>query len=370
VPALLQNPAYKPTDSVVLFSRLLQQPMTISRSDERYLRQSQFNAIGTQGQQRIEASSVALLGCGALGSVAGELLARAGVGKLRLIDRDLVEWSNLQRQSLYTEADAINAAAKAEAAATHLRAINSSITIDEHVVDITPANIAMHLAGVDLVIDATDNFSARLLLNDWSLQTQTPWVHGGCIGAGGQVRLFTGGSPCFRCLLPHPPAPGETATCDTAGVIGPATHLIASLQACEAIKWISGNRSDVRTDVLSVDLWGNQMRNIRFTGNEDCIACVQHRYDFLNATAAEGEAAETLCGRDAVQIAGSGSRVDLQRVARAWGSVGKVTEARFFVRLALPEEQTLTLFRDGRAVISGVRDIAHARSLFDRYVGS
>ena len=343
--------------------------MTLSRADDRYLRQSQFDPIGSDGQAQIETARVAILGCGALGSVAAELLARAGVGTLRLIDRDLVEWSNLQRQSLYTEADAKAGAAKVEAAASHLREINSSIIIEEHVVDITPANIARHLANVDLVIDATDNFAARLLLNDWSLSTNTPWVDGGCVGANGQVRLFLGSTPCFRCLLPQPPAPGETATCDTAGVIGPATHLIASLQACEALKWLSGNRDDIRDDILSIDLWQNQIRSIRLSGNAACPACVDQRYDFLNA-AESATVAETLCGRDAVQLTGSGQEVDLQKIASSWESIGPVKQSRFFVRLSLPDERTLTLFRDGRAVISGVRDIPHARSLFDRYVGS
>ncbi len=342
--------------------------MTVSRSHERYLRQVQFDPIGESGQRLIEAARVAVLGCGALGTVAADQLARAGVGYLRLIDRDLVEWSNLQRQSLFTEADAEAGAAKVEAATRHLRAINSSINIQEHVVDITPGNISRHLENVDIVIDATDNFAARLLLNDWSLKTKTPWVHGGCIGATGQVRMFTGTAPCLRCLLPHPPAPGETATCDTAGVIAPATHLIASLQSCEAIKWISGNRSTVRSEILSVDLWNNQFRSIGLSGDPQCPACVHHRYDFLGAGTAT--AAESLCGRDAVQIAGSGQSIDLQRMSRAWQSIGTVKTSRFFVRLSLQDEQTVTLFRDGRAVISGVRDIPHARSLFDRYVGS
>lgn len=342
--------------------------MSISSSHERYLRQVQFDPIGESGQRAIQAARVALLGCGALGTVAADQLARAGVGTLRLIDRDLVEWSNLQRQSLFTEADAEAGAAKVEAAASHLRTINSSIQIEEHVVDITAANIARHLENIDIVIDATDNFAARLLLNDWSLQTNTPWVHGGCIGATGQVRLFTGAAPCLRCLLPRPPAPGETATCDTAGVIAPATHLIASLQTCEAIKWISGNRPRIREEILSIDLWHNQFRAIEFPPDPACAACAHHRYDFLDAAA--GTAAESLCGRDAVQIAGSGHSVDLQRMSHAWQPIGTVKTSRFFVRLSLPDEQTVTLFRDGRAVISGVRDIPHARSLFDRYVGS
>ncbi len=343
--------------------------MTVSNADDRYLRQSQFGPIGEWGQRQIEAARVAVLGCGALGTVAADQLARAGVGTLRLIDRDLVEWSNLQRQCLYTEADAEAGAAKVEAAATHLRKINSSIHIEESVVDITAANIFRQLENIDIVMDATDNFAARLLLNDWSLKTKTPWVHGGCVAANGQVRLFTGKAPCLRCLLPHPPAPGETATCDTVGVIAPATHLIASLQVGEALKWVSGNRSAVRSTILSVDLWHNQFRSIELTGDPNCPACVHHRYDFVDATAMNG-AAEALCGRDAVQIAGSGQSIDLQRVSRAWQSIGLVKTSRFFVRLSLPEDQTVTLFRDGRAVISGARDIPHARSLFDRYVGS
>lgn len=343
--------------------------MSVSRSHERYLRQAQFDPIGDHGQRRIEAARVAVLGCGALGTVAADQLARAGVGTLRLIDRDLVEWSNLQRQSLYTEADAEAGAVKVEAAASHLRRINSSINIEERVVDITAGNISRQLDNVDIVIDATDNFAARLLLNDWSLRAQTPWVHGGCVGATGQVRLFTGASPCLRCLLPHPPAPGETATCDTAGVIAPATHLIASLQTCEAIKWITGNRANVRSDVLSVDLWHNHFRSIALTGDVDCPACVHGQYDFLDAGTTTA-AAEALCGRDSVQIAGLGQQVDLSRMAQNWQSIGEVKLSRFFVRLSLTEDQTVTLFRDGRAVISGVRDIPHARSLFDRYVGS
>lgn len=349
--------------------------MSISHPEDRYIRQSQFAAIGASGQQRIEESDIAILGCGALGSVAAELLARAGVGRLRLIDRDLVEWSNLQRQSLYDESDAINASAKAESAANHLRRINSSIQINEHVVDITFANIDEHLRGCDLVMDASDNFGLRLLLNDWSLANEIPWVHGGCVGASGQVHLFRGRSPCFRCLLPEVPGPGETETCDTAGVIGPATHLIASLQTVEALKWISGNQDAVNTKVQSIDLWTNQLRSIAMPActRTDCVACGRGRYDFLNATDVSTEQTQTLCGRDAVQISGRADNdcaIDLNRMASAWQKVGKVQASKFFVRLVLSDDQSITLFRDGRAVISGVRDIPHARSLYDRYVGS
>lgn len=341
-------------------------------SSQRFIRQSQFAAIGVDGQRRIESSAVAVLGCGALGSVAAELLVRAGVGRLTLIDRDWVEWSNLQRQALYDEHDAEKGASKSEAAARHLRRIHSSVTITEIVRDVTPANIDACLGDVDLVIDASDNFALRLLLNDWSLQTHTAWVHGGAVGASGQVRLFTGnGGPCFRCLVPEIPDPAHVQTCDTAGVIGPATHLIASLQSAEAIKWLSGNRDAVSADVISVDLWGNQTRRVSISPSlvQTCPACTGGRRDFLSAAEPTSQPAISLCGRDAVQIAGGNRRIDLGKVAERWRSFSQPQATRFFVRLAINESQSLTLFGDGRAVISGVRDVAHARSLYDRYVG-
>ncbi|MFG0264422.1 MAG: ThiF family adenylyltransferase [Rhodopirellula sp. JB055] len=346
--------------------------MAISDPNDRYVRQAQFAAIGESGQAKIQSARVAVLGCGALGSVASELLVRAGVGQVRLIDRDLIEWSNLQRQSLYVESDAEQALAKTEAAASHLRQINSSVVIEEVVADIHPGNIAEHLRDVDLVIDAADNFTLRLLLNDWSLSTNTPWVHGGCVGASGQVRFFRGASPCFRCLVPEVPDPGEVDTCDTAGVIGPATHLIASLQSSEALKFLSGNEPALNQRVLSIDLWRNQIREVAIDENlsNQCPACSGGQRQFLDAAEAGASQAETLCGRNAVQIPGGSRRIDLTKIAERWNSVAPVQATRFFTRLQLPEDQTLTLFRDGRAVISGVRDIPHARSIYDRYVGS
>ena len=346
--------------------------MSVSNRADRYLRQSQFDPIGTDGQRQIQQSRVAVLGCGALGSVAAELLARAGVGRLRLIDRDLVEWSNLQRQSLYTEADAAVGRAKAEAAAARLRDINSTIDIDEIVADVTSANIVDCLGEVDLIVDGSDNFPLRLLLNDYSLRHGVPWVHGGCVGAGGQVRLFHGRSPCFRCLVPTPPDPSTVATCDTAGVLGAATHLIASIQVAEALKYLSGNADAVRGEVWSVDLWANQFRSIRLDESlaPECPACVGLRFEFLDAVAPDATAATGLCGRDAIQIAGGDFRVDFDRIAVAWERIGLVQRTRFFVRLSIDEKHSLTLFRDGRALITGVRDAAHARTLYDRYVGS
>jgi len=341
----------------------------------RYARQIQFAPIGQEGHDQIAKSRVAVLGCGALGTVAAEILARAGVGSLRLIDRDVVQWTNLQRQSLYDERDAIEERTKSGAACERLALINSSIKIEPIVADVTSSNIHSVIGNVDLVIDAADNFAVRFLLNDWALATKTAWVHGGCIGANGQMRLFTGqGSPCFRCLVPEPPPAATVDTCDTAGVIGSATHLIASLQATEAIKWLSGNRDAVRSALLSVDLWDNRIRELELSDaiSKNCPACSAGRLEFLDGSRGiESETAAALCGRNAVQISPTtDGPVDLVMIAGRWKGIGRIQETPFFVRLFPDSDHSVTLFRDGRVVISGTDDIQVARSLCDRYVGS
>ena len=338
----------------------------------RYQRQAQYAPIGDQGQEQIANSHVAILGCGALGSVAAEILARAGVGQLTIIDRDVVEWSNLQRQSLFDESDAKDAVTKSQAAAHRLSAINSTIRIEPVVADVTADNIRAVLQNVDLVIDAVDNFTVRFLLNDWSLSTATPWVHGGCVGASGQVRLFDGcGKPCFRCIVPQPPDAASVDTCDTVGVIGSATHLIASLQATEAIKWLSGNQDAVRDNLLAVDLWNNRIREIDLDSltKGPCIACHDRNLQFLDGDL--GRSADgALCGRDAVQISRLASEpIDLDAVSRRWEELGRVQSTPFFVRLFTDNDRTLTLFRDGRVIVNGTNDISEARVLYDRFVG-
>ena len=337
----------------------------------RYARQIQFSPIGVAGQARIQAARVAVLGVGALGSVAAELLGRAGVAHLTLIDRDLVEWTNLQRQALYDENDARAAAAKVEAAAGHLRRIRSDLDIRQVVVDVTAANLAESIGEVDLVIDAADNFTLRLLLNDWSLENQKPWVHGGCVGATGQVRLFDGKTPCLRCLVPNIPDPSTVATCDTAGVLGAATHVIASLQVAEAIKWLSDNRQRVSKNVRSVDLWRGRITDVRLdeATSPQCPACKLGRREFLDGTASP-VAAEKMCGRCAVQVHSVHRGIDLGKIADRWEPLGHVERSSFFTRLTTEDDVSLTLFRDGRAVIVGVDDVAVGRTLYDRYVGS
>jgi adenylyltransferase/sulfurtransferase len=342
------------------------------RSENRYARQIQFAPIGVEGHDRIAQSRVAVLGCGALGSVAAELLGRAGVGQLRLLDRDVVEWTNLQRQSLFDETDASQARAKSQAAAERLSQINSKIEITPIVADVTANNIRQLLDGVDLVVDAADNFALRFLLNDWSLATTTAWVHGGCVGANGQVRLFSGqGEPCFRCLVPQPPPASAVQTCDTAGVIGPATHLIASLQATEALKWLSGNESEVRQTVLSLDLWSNRIRELKLgpSASENCVACKQRAFEYLDGD--RGQSSDgVLCGRDAVQISAlTHGNIDLPSFVKRWEGIGQVQLTPFFARLFPDDERSLTLFRDGRVIVNGTSDISEARTMYDRYIG-
>lgn len=343
-------------------------------SKDRYARQRQFAPIGSQGQRNIEQADVAVLGCGALGTVAAELLCRAGVGRIRIIDRDVVEWTNLQRQSLFDCEDARRGVSKAEAACRRLGQINDSVQLDPEVIDLNAGNIQRVLNATEMVIDATDNFPIRFLLNDWALSTGTAWVHGGCVGATGQVRLFDGaGRPCFRCLVPDLPPPGIVDTCDTAGVIGSATHAIASLQVTEAIKWISGNRQSVSNDVLSIDFWNNKIRQIELNPSisPNCVACAQRDFEFLRCDTLTSSDA-VLCGRDAVQInpTKQPATIDLDQMAARWQSVGTVQSTRFFIRLHFDDSTHLTLFRDGRAVVQGTDDVARARSLVDRFVGS
>lgn len=345
-------------------------------ASKRYDRQTQFAPIGATGQQRLLSSDVAVLGCGALGTVAAEILARSGVGRIRLIDRDVVEWSNLQRQALFDEDDAREGHAKADAASRRLSQINRTIELVPEVADVTADNIDRLLDECDLVIDASDNFAIRLLINDWSLKTNTAWVHGGCVGASGQVRLFTGkGQPCFRCFVPDPPPPSAIETCDTAGVLASATHVIASMQAGEAIKWLSGNQDAVETNLVSHNFWTNRIRRIEADQAQmkKCRACLRREYDFLEGDRrADVDQTQTLCGREAVQITqNSGNEwVDLKRFAERWNHLGRVQTTRFFTRLFPDERHSVTIFRDGRVVVTGTDQISEARILYDRYVGS
>jgi len=319
------------------------------------------------------ASTALVVGCGALGSVISDTLARAGVGRLRLVDRDFVELNNLQRQSLYDEADAAAALPKAIAAAAHLRQANSTITIEPFVRDVDAASIGELCDGVDVILDGTDNFETRFLLNDVAIARGIPWIYGGCLGAAGQtMTIVPGRSPCLRCLMGDgPPPPGVVATCDTAGILAPVVNVIASIQSCEAIKILTGHLEAVSDCLTAIDLWDGTLRQLRFDGLSApaaCPTCQERRFDWLEGRA--GLQATILCGRQSVQIKPSVPQsVDLAALAQRFRSLGEVQANEYLARVAYGPH-SVTVFADGRAIIGGTNDLAQARSIHARTVGA
>ena len=290
----------------------------------RYSRQELFAPIGPEGQARLRRARVAVVGCGALGSALAEMMARAGVGALTVIDRDYVEESNLQRQSLFDEDDAARGLPKAVAAAARLREINSEVAVRGVVADLAADNAAELLEGADLVLDGTDNFETRFLLNDVCLREGIPWVYGACVGAYGLALLVRPRiSPCLRCVLEEMPGPGGP-TCDTVGVVAPVVHVVSGLQAAEALKLLAGRTEDLLPGVVSVDLWKGRFEVMDLAGRAPwCPACTEGRYDFLAAGTGTGSA--VLCGRDAVQVRPPrGTRVDLPALAGRLSASGDV----------------------------------------------
>jgi len=343
-----------------------------NKAIDRFRRQTQFAALGTAGQNRLARSAVAICGCGALGSVSAERLVRAGIGRLRLIDRDWVEWDNLPRQTLFTESDAQQQLPKAVAAAEKLRAIHSHATIDVAVEDITFRNIHSLLGDIDLILDGTDNFETRYLINDYALAYRKPWIHAGCIGAQGQVLpMLPGSTACFRCLLPEPPAADSVGTCDTVGVLGPAVSMIASCQALEAIKLLSGNTNETLGTLQVFDLWRGTHRSISLANlyeNDECLACKKGDLEFLRGQRAA--TATVLCGKNAVQVqAAAGERINLVEMRDRLACYGDVQVNPFLLRVQV-EGFHITLFADGRAIISGTDDPATARSLYSKLIGN
>ena len=337
----------------------------------RYLKQMRFDPIGPAGQRRLDAARVLVVGVGALGSVITEQLVRAGVGTVRLVDRDLVERSNLQRQVLYAEADISRP--KAAVAGERLRAINSDITIDPHIADFTPANARQLADGCDLLIDGTDNLETRYLLNDLAVQTGRPWVYGGCVGSFGQSALIVPGrTPCLRCLFPDPPPADALPTCDTAGVLGPAVHLVASLESTAALKWIVAGHPDGAVAFLTVaDPWNGTFRRVTLADPQpDCPTCGRHEFDWLDGR--RGSVAVVLCGRNTVQIAAPAGGFDLPAVAARLAADGTVQTLPFLTRWQPRDRDgwTVTLFADGRTLVEGTEDIAAARSLHAKYIGA
>jgi len=336
----------------------------------RYARQALFSGIGERGQAALAEARVAIVGLGALGAASADILARAGVGALRLIDRDVLELTNLQRQVLYDERDLEAGLPKAQAALRRLGDVNSEISLEAHAVDLVPANARGLLGDVDLVIDGTDNFETRLLINDVCLAQGLPWVYCGVIGASvHSFNIRPGQPPCFRCYLGEVPPPGSVETCDTAGVLGPTVLVGVGLATMEALKMLAGQAESCARGLRVLDLWSGSFRSFELASDPGCRACQGH-YDFLAGAAAP---AARLCGRNAVQLAPrDGQRVDLRSLAKRLSPLGTVTANPFLLRFEPSEwpEGELTVFPDGRIIIKGTEDFARARVLGARYLGA
>lgn len=341
-------------------------------SHPRYIRQARFAGIGDEGQIRLGRGRVLVAGCGALGSVIANTLARSGVGFLRIVDRDYLELNNLQRQVLYDEEDVRSGLPKAIAAAEKLRQINSEVEIEPIVSDINFSNIESFCDGMDVIVDGTDNFEIRFLLNDASIALDIPWIYGGCIGADGQsMTIIPGESPCLACLMSEgPPAPGTTATCDSAGILAPIINIIASIESTEAIKILSGNRDQVSRSLSVFDIWNNRSHQLSLaslkSSRADCKVCGQKDFEWLSGR--RGSQSAVLCGRNSVQLTFPGESLDFDKLEKELTVVGDVSRNPFLMRATIGEYQ-LTLFPDARAIITGTEDIATAKTVYAKYVG-
>ncbi len=344
----------------------------VPESLERYSRQMRFPPLGEAGQRKLVQSKVALCGCGALGTVLANHLARAGVGRLRIIDRDFIETHNLQRQILFDEDDVAQNLPKAEAAARKLRAINSEIEIEAVVTDIDHTNILELVGDADLILDGTDNFETRYLINDAAVKLGKPWIYGGVIGSEGQtMTIIPGKTPCLRCLIETAPPPGMTPTCETAGVLGPAVAVIASFEAVEAMKVLSGAWDALNANLIMVDVWDWSFRQLKIAGllgKVDCPCCKQRVFEWLEG--GQGSHTTTLCGRNAVQVAVRREQaLDFAELAGRIEGFAAVRHNAFMLRFAV-EGHEFTVFPDGRAIIKGTNDIVKARTLYSQFIGS
>jgi len=357
---------------------------------ERYSRQTRFTPVGAEGQARLAAGRVAVMGAGALGGVVAMALVRAGVGYLRLIDRDVPEISNLPRQVLFDEADVAAGLPKAVAAARHLERINSAAVIEPVVADLTAATAERLLGGVDVVVDGSDNFEARFLINEFCCRRGVPWVYGGAIGAEGRVlTVVPGRTACLRCLVPEPPAAGSLPTCDTAGILGPAALVVGAVEAAETIKLlcadtgltaagdhaghdVTGTSRRLGDRLLVCDLWAGSWRSVDLAplSVRGCPTCRGGDYPWLEGRL--GGPATALCGRDAVQVSpAAGATVDLAAVAGRLATVGRVTmNSPWIVRAEVETGIELSVFADGRAIVTGTREEARARAIVSRYLGA
>ncbi|MGH9689550.1 MAG: ThiF family adenylyltransferase [Candidatus Acidiferrales bacterium] len=338
---------------------------------EKYSRQILFSGIGEAGQEKLLQSSAALVGCGALGTVTANLLVRSGVGRLRIIDRDFVEVSNLQRQTLFEEADAREALPKAAAAERRLRAINSDVRVEGVVADVTPKNAIDLLSGFTVILDGTDNFETRLLLNDAAVSLHVPWIYAAAVGSYGvTMTVRPTETACLACLLEGEEKSafmGAEATCDTAGIVNAAAGVVASIEAAEALKLLAGTPEALHRRLISCDVWSGKFQSVRVARNPDCRACARREFVFLGG---EAQPHITLCGRDSVQIHERSRRLDLGELGRRLASATHEVRSNDFLLRFRISPYEITVFADGRAIVKGTTDPAIARSLYARYIGA
>jgi molybdopterin-synthase adenylyltransferase len=339
----------------------------------RYSRQILFAPVGEEGQRRLMKARVTLIGCGALGSAQANTLVRAGVGFLRIVDRDFIELNNLQRQTLFTEQDVAEGLPKAVAAKLHLEAINSQVTIEAVVADVNHRNIEQATEGTNLLLDGTDNFETRYLINDLAVKTGRPWVYGACVGATGlMMPVLPHETPCLRCVFEEPPTPDMNPTCDTVGVLGAVVNLVAAMQAMEAMKILMGRREAVNRHLVSIDAWSGRVTNVDVRKAWErgiCPCCRGRQFDFLEGRF--GSTTTTLCGRNAVQVRSVGNmNVDFDALCRKLAAVsdGRPTFNEFLLK-ARVDRFEITVFADGRAIVQGTDNPEEARTVYAKYIG-
>jgi adenylyltransferase/sulfurtransferase len=342
-----------------------------SRSQiDRYSRQILFAPIGAEGQRRLSDSRIGIIGCGALGSAQAESLARAGVGSLRIVDRDFVEFSNLQRQTMFTEDDAANRLPKVIAAANHLRQVNSETTVEPEIVDVNHSNIERLIESCDLVIDGTDNFATRYLINDACVKHDLNWIYGAAVGSYGvTMTIRPNVTPCLRCVFPEPPPAASAPTCDTAGVIMPIINIVAAVQVSEALKLLTACEEDLHQSLMQFDVWRNEWRRIS-VGRPDaeCPTCGRREFTTLQDEASDFAA--VLCGRHAVQVSpAQPARLNLATLGERLAAAGEVKSNDYLLRFRTGEFE-ITVFQDARSIIRGTDDVATARSLYAKFIGN
>ena len=338
--------------------------------DDRYSRQILFSGIGEEGQRRLLAARILIVGCGALGSAHAEALARAGVGHLRIVDRDFVEPSNLQRQTMFTESDAEKRLPKAIAAANHLREINSEIEVEPHIIDVNYSTVERLVEMCDVVVDGTDNFSTRYLINDACVKHKTDWIYGAAVGSYGvTMTIRPHKTACLRCVFEEAPPAASAPTCDTAGVIMPIISIVSAVQVTETLKLITGRTNELHGSLMQFDVWQNEWRKIALSApHADCPTCGRGEFETLSPVSTE--TAAVLCGRDAVQISPSQpTSIDFRSLAARLRPAGDVKFNEYLLRFKTGPFE-LTVFQDARSIIRGTDEIATARSLYAKYIGN